>query len=165
MVNLFRHFKLLDASASLLTGLLTSFLFYLSWLFIMPGLLDFSQRQMAGFPASTFLGSSKVFAQASLSMATVVWGFLFCVILVMSWALLANFILHRLGFWGGLLGGALIGICVYIIFFFQLNTFIPWANAVRAPSTLIFFASIGAFMGGVYELIEVEEEDLEELIA
>jgi len=118
---------------------------------------------MIFFPASALVTSRKFLIDAGPSLQMLLMGFFACFIFVMVWAMLTHFVLHRFGFWGGLIGGALLGLCVYVISFYQLNHFFEWANILRGPTMLVYFMIVGAFTGGLYECIEVEEEDLEVL--
>lgn len=78
-------------------------------------------------------------------------------VLSILFALLIAIVIHRWGLIIGVVGGAILGLALYVINFYTLNALFPWFYAatgwVMALSHLIY----GATAGGVYEALEVEE--------
>ena len=82
-------------------------------------------------------------------------GIVIHVLLSILYALIITFILHRWGFLVGVLGGAALGLALYVINYYTFSLLFPWFFAqdggwISAVSHVIF----GAFAGGTYELLE-----------
>ncbi len=82
--------------------------------------------------------------------------------LSMIFAVVVAFVLHRWGLWVGIFGGALIGLAMYLINFYTLTYFFPWFFALGGWVMALSHVLFGAFAGGVYELLEVEEWELDD---
>lgn len=72
------------------------------------------------------------------------------------------YVLHRWGLWVGILGGAVLGLAFYMINIYTLTYFFPWFYALAGWVMALSHVLFGAFAGGVYELLEVEEWELED---
>ncbi|MCG6924908.1 MAG: hypothetical protein LJF30_06315 [Acidobacteria bacterium] len=72
------------------------------------------------------------------------------------------FVLHRWGLWVGILGGAVLGLAFYAINIYTFTYFFPWFYALGGWVMALSHVLFGAFAGGVYEVLEVEEWELED---
>jgi hypothetical protein len=77
-------------------------------------------------------------------------------ILAMLIAMLIAIIVHKYGILISVVGGALIGLAVYIIGFYSFSHFFPWLISYRSSLFMVVFIFYGALAGGLYELMEVE---------
>ena len=57
----------------------------------------------------------------------------------------------------GIVGGALMGLCLYALNYFTLTAVFPWFFAIRSWMMAVGHILFGAVAGGVYEGLEVEE--------
>jgi len=76
--------------------------------------------------------------------------------LSIAFACLIAFVLHRWGLVVGIVGGALLGLALYLINFGTVFTVFPWFAIMKGPIALWGHVAFGAVAGGVYELLEVE---------
>lgn len=75
----------------------------------------------------------------------------------LGFACLIAYVLHRWGLIVGIAGGALFGLALYGINFYALTSFMPQFTIIKSASLAFTHIIFGAFAGGVYELLEVEE--------
>ena len=94
----------------------------------------------AGFDAGIFLAA--VLVQLALSI------FYGCLVAI---------VIFRWGLVVGVLGGAALGLAIYIINFFAISYFFPWFFPMRSWIVLLSHVLFGALAGGIYELLEDEE--------
>lgn len=66
-------------------------------------------------------------------------------------ALLIAIVIHRWGLIVGILGGALLGLCIYLINYYTMTYFVNWMFAIDSPVMIIAHLIFGAVAGGVYE--------------
>ncbi len=69
---------------------------------------------------------------------------------------LIAFVVHRGGFWTGLLGGAVLGLALYAINFGVLSVVAPWITILTGWIGALSHIAFGAIAGGIYEALEVE---------
>jgi hypothetical protein len=83
--------------------------------------------------------------------------------LSIAYACLIAFVLHRWGLLVGIVGGAALGLALYLINFGTVFSIYPWFAPMKGWIALWAHVAFGAVAGGVYELLEVErfvpEED------
>ncbi|MFY7998564.1 MAG: hypothetical protein ACOVSW_08185 [Candidatus Kapaibacteriota bacterium] len=77
--------------------------------------------------------------------------------LSLGFACLIAFVLHRWGIIVGIVGGALFGLALYGINFYAVTAFLPQFTLIKSGSMAFAHLIFGAFAGGIYELLEVEE--------
>lgn len=100
--------------------------------------------------------------------ATFTWGiFIVSVIVhlvlsVLAASLIAT-IFHRWGLLVGIIGGAVIGLAIYIVNFYALTFLAPWFFPMKSWIMLVSHVVFGALAGGIYELLEVEEYESDAL--
>jgi len=75
----------------------------------------------------------------------------------LGFACLIAYVLHRWGLIVGIAGGALFGLALYGINFYALTSFMPQFTIIKSSALAFTHVIFGAFSGGVYELLEVEE--------
>ena len=78
-------------------------------------------------------------------MLAILYGCLIAVA-IFRWGLLVSFI-----------GGAALGLAIYIINFFAISCFFPWFFPMRSWIILLSHILFGALAGVIYELLEDEE--------
>jgi len=69
---------------------------------------------------------------------------------------LIAFIFYRGGILQGILGGALMGLCLYCIFVFGIAYVRPWFYIFKGSTFLLSNILFGALAGFIYEIFEVE---------
>ncbi|MCU0425842.1 MAG: hypothetical protein MUF71_09480 [Candidatus Kapabacteria bacterium] len=148
--------QVVDWRAALIAGAVsgTVFLLLTMWLtysevgsaWLMPRLL-----------ASALLGADILTPTAGDGVK--VWGAAILVHLPLSlgFACLIAYVLHRWGLLVGIGGGALFGLVLYGINFYALTAWLPQFVIIKSVSVAFAHLMFGAFAGGVYELLEVEE--------
>jgi hypothetical protein len=107
------------------------------------------------YNASLLLGGEAV---TSTDAGTLVLGLIVFVVLSLLYALLIAVIVHRWGLLVGIIGGALLGLCVYAINYFTLTLVFPWMYALNAPILVVGHIVFGALAGGVYEALDRYDE-------
>ena len=77
--------------------------------------------------------------------------------LSIAFACLIAFVIHRGGLAAGIVGGALLGLCLYWINFGTVFNLVPWFAPMKSLWTMWAHVAFGAVCGGTYELLEVEK--------
>jgi hypothetical protein len=68
-----------------------------------------------------------------------------------------SLVIYRWGILVGILGGALLGVGIYLINIYGFSYFFPWFYVLNNWVLFISHILFGATAGGVYELLEKEE--------
>ena len=76
--------------------------------------------------------------------------------LSIAYACLIAFVLHRWGLLVGIVGGAALGLALYMINFGTTFAIFPWFAPMKSGISLWAHVAFGAVAGGTYELLEVE---------
>ncbi|MEP7027969.1 MAG: hypothetical protein ABI960_05180 [Candidatus Eisenbacteria bacterium] len=76
--------------------------------------------------------------------------------LSIAYACLIAFVLHRWGLAVGIVGGAALGLALYVINFGTTFAIFPWFAPMKSWISLWAHVAFGAVAGGTYELLEVE---------
>jgi hypothetical protein len=107
------------------------------------------------YNASLVLGGDAV---TGTDAGTLILGLLVFVALAMIYTLLIAVIVHRWGLLVGIIGGALLGLCLYAINYFTLTLIFPWMYALNAPILVVGHIVFGAVAGGIYEALDRYDE-------
>lgn len=83
-------------------------------------------------------------------------------LLSILYTLVLAFIVHRWRLLIGIFGGALFGLCLYLINFFTFTTFFAWFYPARAWPFSLLHILFGAGDGSIYELLEKDVFVVEE---
>lgn len=67
------------------------------------------------------------------------------------YTLLIAIVIHRWGLLIGIFGGAVLGLCIYLINYYTMTAFVNWMFAIDSPVMIIAHLIFGAVAGGVYE--------------
>jgi hypothetical protein len=83
-------------------------------------------------------------------------------LLSLLFSLVIAVVIHRWGLWVGLLGGAGLGLCLYLINLYTLTTWAEWFFAFNSGVLLLSHVLYGAVVGGVYESLDRFDQPLAE---
>ncbi len=118
---------------------------------IMPLGMSLSSGTILRYFGALILGTSVLTTQATLPAIV---GVIVHYILAGIFSLLLVFLLHRWGFWVGLIGGAILGAALYSINLYTLTVFFPWFFAINNTTLFVGHILFGALVGGIYELLD-----------
>jgi len=76
--------------------------------------------------------------------------------LSIAFSCLIAFVLHKWGLVVGILGGAVLGMCLYWINFGTVFNLVSWFAPMKSAWTMWAHVVFGAICGGTYELLEKE---------
>jgi len=107
--------------------------------------------------ASIVMGEQVMQLPVEFDLTILAVGILVHLVISMVLAVIITTVLHRWGLIIGLIGGALFGLAFYAINFYLLSYFFPWFYPLRNWMILYAHIAFGALVGGVYEMLEVEE--------
>jgi hypothetical protein len=127
----------------------TIFLFIIG--LIMPLGLSLSTETVLRYFGALILGTGVLTEQALLPVLV---GIVVHYVLAGIFSLLLIFLLHRWGFWVGVVGGAVLGAALYSINLYTLTVFFQWFFAINNPTLFIGHIIFGALVGGIYELLD-----------
>ena len=106
--------------------------------------------------ASLVLGSGVLAPPATFNALALIVALITHFVLAIGFGLLIAYVIHRGGLITGILGGALLGLCLYVINFYTLTYFFPWFFAMHSWVFGLSHMIYGALVGGIYEALEVE---------
>jgi hypothetical protein len=75
-------------------------------------------------------------------------------ILTFAYAFLIVLVIHRWGLAVGLVGGALLGLALYVIDIYALSYFFPWIYPLRSWLLMLTHMMLGGLVGVAYELLD-----------
>jgi hypothetical protein len=153
---------LVDWSAAFQAGLIAGTVFLFVNLILGPMAYGGNVWVWIRLLASPILGPEILAPPATFHAGALAAALVFQYGLAIIYTVTIAYVLHRWGLWVGILGGALIGLAFYAIDFYTLTYFFPWFWALGGWVMALSHVLFGAFAGGVYELLEVEEWELED---
>ena len=158
--------QLMDFKAAFFAGLIAGAIFLLVLLITYPLATGGTPWTVFRFIAAIVLGEEVLPPPVSFNAAAVIVGTLLHFALSIFYTFIIAFVLHRWGLIVGIVGGALLGLALYLINFFTFTIFFEWFYVARAWPFSIVHILFGAVAGGVYELLEDESyEDAEFVIS
>ena len=131
----------------LLSALLSALVFGSPWLFT---------HMAAAIP----LGPAAMNPPFDFDAGLLATGLVVHLLLSLAFGTLVAFSIHRWGILVGVLGGAALGLALYLINTYTLSYFFPWFYAFRNWTFALGHLVFGALAGGVYEYYEDEAFDL-----
>lgn len=124
---------------------------YLLWVAVFAPTLGLTLSIFLQYNASLLLGSGAV---TEPDTGTWLVGLIVFYVLSLLFALLIAVVIHRWGLWVGILGGALLGLCLYAINYYSITLLFPWMFALNTPLLIVGHLVFGAVAGGVYETLD-----------
>ncbi len=152
-----RMVQLVDWSAAVWAGLLAGALFLLLNLILLPLFIGGNGWVIIRLMASPMLGAAILSPPATFAANALAAALVTHFVLSILFSMLTAFIIHRGCLLTGILGGALIGLFLYLINFYAFTFFFPWFFAMRSWVFILTHILFGVIAGGVYEGLEVEE--------
>ena len=107
--------------------------------------------------ASILMGEDALPPPAGFDWTVTLVGLIVHFALSILFACLIAVIIYRWGLVLGVMGGAFLGLALYVIDFFAISYFFPWFYPLRSWIIVLSHILFGALAGGVYELLEDEE--------
>ncbi len=104
--------------------------------------------------ASLVLGPEVIPVTDGTSPLSLFTGLLLHFALSFTYALLIVVVIHRWGLVVGFVGGALIGLALYVIDIYAVSAFFPWIYPLRNWLLLVTHMILGGLVGVVYELLD-----------
>jgi len=143
--------KYFSLRAVLIAGIAAGTAFLLCNLILMPLVLQTSPALILRYMGSLVLGSQVV---TQTNITSILVGLVVHYILSLLLTLLIAIIIHRWGLIVGIIGGAILGLSLYIINLYTFTLFFPWFFAINNLILLISHVIFGAVAGGVYEVFD-----------
>jgi hypothetical protein len=104
--------------------------------------------------ASLALGPDVIPIAAGNNAPTLLVGLLLFLVLDFVYAFLIVLVIYRWGMVIGLLGGALVGLALYVIDIYSMSYFFPWIYPIRNWMLLATHMILGGLVGVIYELLD-----------
>jgi hypothetical protein len=104
--------------------------------------------------ASLLIGPTVIPVTAGNPPLVLLAGLLVHFVLGFAYAGLIILVIHRWGMAVGLVGGALIGLALYVIGVYAVSYFFPWIYPLRNWMLMVTHIILGGLVGAVYELLD-----------
>lgn len=147
--------QLVDWGAAAWAGLIAGAI-YLVLTLILSGIFLDTPWVLLNMTAAMVLGAGSLLN--GLTVLSVIVALIVHFAFSIIFADIIAYVIHRWGLFIGFIGGAALGLALYLINFYSFELIFPWFAAfqqswIMAVGHVVF----GAFAGGVYELLEEEE--------
>ena len=134
-----------------LAGLAAGTAHLVALLVLTPLMLDIQPVLPLKYMGSLVLGQGVLMEADTM---TLVVGVLVHYVLSIFFTLIIAIVVHRWGLAVGIIGGALLGLCIYAINFYTMTYLFNWMFAMHSTVSVIAHLIFGAVAGGVYELYD-----------
>ncbi len=148
---------LVDWRAAVLAGLAAGTLFLILNLVLIPELICGTVEVVLRYFASIVLGPEAVGPSTSFGALTAITAVLLHYFLSIIFAIVVAYVVHRWGVVGGTIGGAVLGLSIYLINMYTLTLLFPWFFTMENTLFLIVHIIFGAAVGALYEVMERDE--------
>lgn len=148
--------QLVDWSSAIWAGLIGGVAFLLVNVLVSPLTVGGNAWVYLRLLASPILGPEILAPPATFDATALAVALVTNFALAIVFALVVAFILHRWGLLVGIFGGAVLGLCLYLINLYSLTLLFPWFWAMNSSMMVASHVLFGAIVGGVYEALEVE---------
>lgn len=138
-------------------GLAAGTVHLLTNVILMPLIYDLDPTLLLRYFASLVLGSNILTDHQSLYL---IIGIVVHYVLSILFTLVIAIVVHRWGLLVGIVGGAILGVAIYLINLYALTAVFQWFYAINNTALLISHVLFGAVAGGVYELLDRYDEPL-----
>ena len=149
--------QVMDWKAAFWAGIAAGILFYLLNIFIVPLILGGNMWVIIRLFASIVYGDAILAPPSTYDTGALFASILITLVLSIGFTFLIAFVFHKWGLLVGIVGGAIFGLCIYLVNFYSLSFFFPWFFALSSWPFVITHILFGAFAGGIYEFLEVEK--------
>lgn len=149
--------QLVDWSSAIWAGFIGGTVFLIVNLLLSPILLGGNAWVQIRLMASIVMGPEILAPPATFDAGALVAALVCHYALSVGFALLVAYVIHRGGLILGIIGGAVLGLFLYVINFYTLTYFFPQFFPMRGGAMLLSHLFFGAVVGGLYEALEVEE--------
>jgi hypothetical protein len=121
--------------------------------------MQISPALMLRYMASLVLGDVALTGENVLVIVVV--GLLVHAVLSLVFTFVITLVIHRWGMVVGIVGGAVLGLCIYAINFYTMTLFFPWFFAMNGLAWAFSHMLFGAVAGGVYERLDTFDMPLD----
>lgn len=150
--------QVVDVSAAIWAGLIAGVVFLVFQMIMVATIYNDSIFLVFRWAAAIVLGTGVLPPEASgFSFGIFIMGLLLHLGLSVLYSLLIAFIIHRWGLVVGIVGGAFIGLALFMVNYYTMTILFPWFYVASRPAMMLGHMLFGAIAGGIYEGLEVEE--------
>lgn len=149
--------QLVDWSAAIWAGLIAGAVFLVANLVLTPLLIGGNAWVSIRLLASIVMGPDILAPPATFHAGALVAALFVHFAFSVAFALLVAYVVHRWGLVVGIVGGASMGLILYLINFYTLTYFFPQFFPMRGGGMFWGHLLYGALVGGLYEAFEIEE--------
>lgn len=141
-----------------IAGFVAGTIFLIVNILVMTLVMGLNAETLLRYAASVVLGPSVLITSSiGVTLFGVVMHYVFCLLT----ALVIAIVVHRWGLGVGIVGGAILGLCIYIIVFYLGTLALPWLFAITGPLLALTHVMMGAIAGGIYESLDRYDLPLE----
>lgn len=148
---------LVDWRAAIIAGLLAGTIFLILNLLLIPELIGGTTEIVLRYFASIVLGPEAVGPTTGFGILTIITAVLIHYLLSVIFAIIVAYVVHRWGVVGGTIGGAVLGLSIYLINMYTLTLIFPWFFTMENTLFLTIHIIFGAAVGALYEGLERDE--------
>lgn len=148
--------QLVDWRAAIQAGVISGLLFFLLNILLLPVAMGGTAGIVVRYLASVLLGKNVLPPSDSSGFGALVAALLATLVLAVVYSCVIAFVIHRGGIITGILGGALLGLALYMINFYSLTLIFPWLYVLTGWTSAFNHIVFGALAGGIYEGLEEE---------
>jgi len=150
--------KVVDVGALVCAAIASGFVSLMIICFVVPHFTGGNAGIMLRNFAAVLLGEGILPPPATLSAAAFFAGCFVHFAFSFIFSAILALITHRWGLLTGIFLGAAFGLCLYAINVYSMTAVFPWFMFMKHPAFLITHVIFGMTSGGVYELLDDDDE-------
>ncbi len=151
---------LVDWRASVLAGLVAGTLALILNLTLLPAIIGGTAELVLRYFASIMLGEGVVNPGYDYGTITAIVAVLTHYLLSILLTMIIAFVVHSRGVVGGTIGGAILGLAIYLINMYAVTAIFYWFFTLESTIFLVLHMIFGAMAGALYEVMEREEYEV-----
>lgn len=134
-----------------IAGFVGGCVFLLTSIILSPIVLDVSATLLLRYIAALVLGSDTL---TDTGTGVLLLGVIVHLFFSTMFAFVIAVVIHRWSLGVGILGGAILGLCLYSFNIYTLTKYAEWFFAINSNILLLCHVIYGAVVGGVYESLD-----------
>lgn len=148
--------QLVDWRAAIQAGAISGMVFFVLNLVLGSLALGTNGNFIIRYLASVLLGEGILPPPESFSFGATIAALLATLVMAIIFSCIIAYVIHRGGILTGIVGGAILGLALYLINFYTLTLIYPWFYVLTGWTMAFNHIIFGALAGGIYEGLEEE---------
>lgn len=148
--------QLVDWGAAIKAGVISGVIFFILNILLVSFALGSNGNFVIRYLASVLLGKDILPPPDTFSFSATIAALFATLVMSVVFSCVIAYVIHRGGIITGVIGGAILGLALYMINFYTLTLIFPWFYVLTGWTMAFNHMIFGALAGGIYEGLEEE---------